>query len=120
MKEEELKHCLERVLKELAEDAQKYRLHIKERGLTRILNLNEILYIKGNGPYSTFFVSKDNFTTARTLKSIIPELGEEFVRIHKSYVVNRFYIKGYTKEKLYLHNDTWLPSSRSGLKNLLG
>ena len=96
VKEEELKHSLERVLKELAEDAQKYRLHIKERGLTRILNLNEILYIKGNGPYSTFFVSKDNFTTARTLKSIIPELGEEFVRIHKSYVVNRFYIKGYT------------------------
>lgn len=120
VKEEEMKNCLERVLKDLAEDSQKYRLHIKERGITRILNLNEILYIKGNGPYSTFFVNKDNFTTARTLKSILPELGEEFVRVHKSYVVNRFYIKGYNKEKLYLHNDTWLPISRSGLKNLLG
>lgn len=120
VKEEELRDCLQRILKDLAEETQKYRLHIKERGLTRILNLNEILYIKGNGPYSTFYVHKDNYTTARTLKSILPELGEDFVRVHKSYVVNRYYIKGYNKEKLFLHNETCLPISRSGLKNLLG
>jgi DNA-binding LytR/AlgR family response regulator len=50
----------------------------------------------------------------------MPELGEEFVRVHKSYVVNRFHIKGYNKEKIFLQDDTCLPISRSGLKNLLG
>jgi DNA-binding LytR/AlgR family response regulator len=118
IKRDELISCMQRLLIDTTTWSSSETLHIKEKGLTKILKLSEIIYIKGNGPYSTFWVDKENYTTSKTLKSILTELGDSFVRIHKSYVVNRFFVKGYNKEKLYLLNNICLPVSRSGLKNL--
>jgi len=93
-------------------------IHIKQRGLTRILKTAEIIYVEGDGPYSTIHLKDESCTTARTLKSLIPELGDKFVRIHKTYVVNRDYIKGFVNNKLTLTNDQNLPISRTGIKNI--
>lgn len=118
IKEEDLHDCLNRLQMALITDNGNQCLHIKQRGLTRILKYADILYIEGDGPYCTIHLKEDNCTTARTLKSLLPELGNGFVRIHKTFVVNRTQIKGYNKDKLILLNDQSLPVSRTGLKNL--
>ena len=118
IKEDDLKECLLRLQKELNLSSASQFLHIKHRGLTRIIKHSDILYIQGDGPYCTLFLKEDNCTTARTLKSILPEIGDGFARIHKTYIVNRKYIKGYNKNKLILQNNQCLPVSRTGLKIL--
>lgn len=118
VKEEELQDCLLRFQKNTQTDLKDEYIHIKQRGLTRIIKIADIIYIEGDGPYSTLFLKGESCTTARTLKSLVPELGESFVRIHKTYLVNRAYIKGYINNKLTLINDQNLPISRTGLKNM--
>lgn len=118
IKEEELKECLLRIQREFFSNSDSQILHIKQRGLTRMLRLSDIIYLQGNGPYSTIYLRDESCTTARTLKSILPELGHGFIRIHKTYVVNRTQIKGFNKDKLILLTDQSLPVSRTGLKNL--
>lgn len=118
IKEEDLKDCLLRLQKELNSIPTSRILHVKQRGLTRVIKHSDILYIKGDGPYSTFYLKEDTCTAAKTLKSILPEIGDGFVRIHKTYIVNRIHIKGYNKNKLILQNDQCLPVSRTGLKIL--
>ena len=118
VKEEELKDCLLRFQKATQIDLKDEYIHIKQRGLTRILKTAEIIYVEGDGPYSTIHLKDDSCTTARTLKSLIPELGDNFVRIHKTYVVNRSYIKGFVNNKITLINDQTLPISRTGIKNI--
>ncbi len=118
IKVEELSNCLDRLLCEYSDIAKLGHLQIKERGLTKLLKISEIIYLKGDGPYCTFYNSTESFTTSRTLKSVLPDLGNAFVRIHKSYIVNRDFIKGHTNRKLFLLNELCLPVSRTGLKNL--
>ena len=118
VKEEELRDCLLRFQKITQIELKDEYIHIKQRGLTRILKTAEIIYVEGDGPYSTIHLKDDSCTTARTLKSLIPELGDNFVRIHKTYVVNRSYIKGFVNNKITLINDQTLPISRTGIKNI--
>lgn len=118
IKEEDFKECLFRLQRALTDENGNLGLHIKQRGLTQILKYSEIVYIEGNGPYSKIYLKDDICTTARTLKYLLPKLGNGFVRIHKTFVVNRAQIKGFNKNKLILLNDQCLPVSRTGLKKL--
>ena len=118
VKEEELQLCLNRIVKEDAERSREAGIQIKAQGITRFIEFNDIIYVEGDGPYSHFHLKNDTIKTARTLKSIVPELNDAFVRIHKSFLLNRRYLKGFTSEKAILHNDAQLPVSRTGYKNL--
>ena len=118
IKEEDLKECLLRIRRVVASGDGSLSLHIKQRGLTRIFKHADIIYIEGDGPYSTIHMKEENCITARTLKALLPDLGNGFVRIHKTYLVNRAHIKGFNKDKLILLNDKSLPVSRTGLKKL--
>jgi two-component system LytT family response regulator len=116
IQEDDLKECLNRVTKDNI--LKESTFHIKQHGLTRIVNLSEIYFIEGDGPYSKFNIQNEVIVTARTLKSILPEIGDSFVRIHKSYVVNKIHIKGFSRDKLILNNNHSLPVSRTGFKEL--
>lgn len=118
IKENDLKDCLLRLQQELSAELYSGVLRLKHKGLTRAIRHADILYVQGNGPYSILHLKDDTCTTAKTLKSIVPELGEGFVRIHKTFLVNKNYIKGFNKDKLILQNDECLPVSRTGSKNL--
>lgn len=118
IKVEELAGCLDRLVSDFSERAYLSHLQIKERGLTRLVKISEIVYIKGDGPYCTLYKSIESYTISRTLKSVLPDLGNRFVRIHKSFIVNRDFIKGHNNRKLFLLNELCLPVSRTGLKNL--
>lgn len=118
IKENELSACLNRYFSLINPLDSIATISVREKGFTRMFKISDITHVKGNGPYSTLFTSKEQITTVRTLKSLLPELGQGFVRIHKSYLVNRNFIKGFKKNQIFLTNNICLPISRTGLKNL--
>jgi DNA-binding LytR/AlgR family response regulator len=118
IKEMELSACLNRYFSNINSHDSTAMIPIREKGFTRLYKTSDITHVKGNGPYSTVFTKQEQITTVRTLKSLFPELGQGFVRIHKSYLVNRNFIKGFKKNQIFLTNNICLPISRTGLKNL--
>jgi two-component system LytT family response regulator len=118
VKQEELSNCLKRYFDNRLDFEANEILQIREKGFNRRIQIKEISHIKGQGPYSHIFVNKEQITIARTLKSILPELGNNFIRIHKSYLVNRAFIKAFQYNQLILTNKICLPVSRNGIKNL--
>jgi two-component system LytT family response regulator len=118
LKEIELSSCLNRYFSLIGTADSSATIPVREKGFTRLYKISDITHVKGNGPYSTLFTKEEQITTARTLKSLIPELGQNFVRIHKSYLVNRNFIKGFQKDQIFLTHNICLPISRTGLKNL--
>lgn len=118
IKIEELSNCLKRYFNTREEIKSAENIQIKEKGFTRWIHINEISHIRGQGPYAHIFLNNEQITVARTLKSLMPELGRNFIRIHKSYLVNRKFIKAFQHDQIILINQVCLPISRSGLKNL--
>lgn len=118
LKETELSACLNRYFSLINPPGSSATIPVREKGFTRLYKISDITHVKGNGPYSTLFTKQEQITTARTLKSLIPDLGQNFVRIHKSYLVNRNFIKGFQKDQIFLIHNICLPISRTGLKNL--
>lgn len=90
-----------------------------------VLNTNEILYIKSDGHYAEIFLAgKEKPEIERisltALLDLLPEI--DFVRIHKSYVVNIHKIKIINSTQLMLENGEWIKLSRTykqELKDLL-
>jgi two-component system LytT family response regulator len=118
VKIEELSNCLNRYFSSIKELDLTAQIQIKEKGFTRWIQINEISHLRGQGPYAHIFVNNEQITVARTLKSLMPELGNNFIRIHKSYLVNRKFIKAFQHDQIILINQVCLPISRTGLKNL--
>jgi len=66
-------------------------------GIQKQMMLSEILYLKADGAYTTIFTvdSKTQFVR-KMLSEFIDMYPEILIRIHKSIVVNKTYIQGYT------------------------
>ena len=52
------------------------------------INFNDLLYIKAEDNYSSLFEKAKRIMTRMTLQELLQKLPENFVRVHKSYVVN--------------------------------
>jgi len=82
-----------------------------------LLNISEILYIKGDGPYSEVFLTDGTkHLVSRTLKNFedILQSHKRFLRIHKSYLVNFDFAVSYSKSDngwLNLKNGISVPVS---------
>lgn len=77
------------------------------------LNQKEIIYIESNKGYVNIHTYKNKiFRTKMTTQSINDLLSEDFVRIHKSYIVNKKYITSYSASVLVLNDTLPLPIGR--------
>ena len=117
----ELMGTINRYQKEILcnNDNNKY-LIIKESGKSIRIKIEEIEYIKGGGPYSFIFTTNgEQRTTSKTLKTIHELVGERFLRIHKSYLINTEMIQTFTNNRLTTKFNTCLPVTLVGLKEYL-
>lgn len=91
-----------------------HRLCIHIGGLVRTIDIQSIMYLQSEVNYTRFF-AKDGKTylEAKTLKHFDKVLEDtEFIRIHKSYLVNRNCIVSMTSDFVLLKNGIQLPVSR--------
>lgn len=78
------------------------------------VQISQILYIEGMENYSKIIMKSGQVIIAHnSLKNISDSLtNNEFIRIHKSYIVPRTEIKSYTRQNVFLSNNTTLPVGR--------
>lgn len=82
---------------------------------TIIIKLDEILYIEGLKDYIKIYTSQNNkpVITLNSLKKLQQNLpSDEFLRIHKSYIVGLAHIKAINKMQVLIH-DKYIPIGES-------
>lgn len=76
------------------------KIAVPTGNLILFLTLKDIVYIKGDGAYSDVYMNdKTKYTVSRNLKNFEEIVCNDisFVRAHKSFIVNLFYVKAYNK-----------------------
>lgn len=82
------------------------------------LNLEDIFYIEAYGNYIKIFTD-EMILTPQTLSDFIEKLSDDFIRIHKSYVINFKGLKLIDGNQITLQNNTKLPIGKSYRKSVL-
>lgn len=76
------------------------------------ITLSDILYIKGDDDFTRVY-TKDKFhIDSRTMKLWMKELPSYFIRIHKSYIINKKAITKISGQRIFLDKEC-LPIGRS-------
>ena len=82
------------------------------------LNFNEIYYAEAYGNYVKIFADK-MILTPQTLSDFLNKLSKDFIRIHKSFIINFKHLKMIDGNQVILQNDAKLPIGKSYKKELL-
>jgi len=96
-------------------DAGNFRLALNTIQGIRLLQPDEIMYCKGENNYTHFYLADNkNIVVAKTIKEYESLLTvHSFIRIHKSWLVNRKYVRAITPlNTLLLQNGIELEISR--------
>lgn len=92
--------------------ASQKKISILGKSGSELLHENSITYCKADGVYSEIYTGGRSITQRITLKELSLKLSSDFVRIHRSYIVNVSKITSRKGGFVYLE-DTKLPVSRS-------
>ncbi|PQJ80119.1 LytR/AlgR family response regulator transcription factor [Polaribacter porphyrae] len=82
------------------------------------LNFDEIYHAEAYGNYVKIFADK-MILTPQTLSDFLKKLSKDFIRIHKSYLINFNHLKMIDGNQVILNNDTKIPVGKSYKKELL-
>lgn len=83
------------------------------------IHFNDILFIKGMKNYIQIFTEKEKYLTLTSMKDILHHLpGEQFLRTHKSYIVNSEKVKTVQNHELVIQSHR-IPISRNMRDNIL-
>lgn len=88
---------------------------VKEDGFDYFINMNDIIYIESAGNYIKIFSKsrRKSYFVYGSLVGFKTELiGEEFVQIHRSFIINKNHIKERFMSKLVLTNEDEVPIGR--------
>jgi len=88
------------------------------------VGMQEIYYVQANGNYVELKIGNQRVALRKNLKEFESKLpaGHPFVRVHKSFLVNRFHISSYAQIELKLTDGSHIPIGRTYLteiKNLI-
>lgn len=87
------------------------QLEITYRGTVQMLDVNQIQYIKSDNVYVEIFTEGHRYIQRKFLGQIAKELPEQFVRIHRSYLINMDHVKERNKN-FVLIGEHKIPVSR--------
>jgi two-component system LytT family response regulator len=89
-----------------------------DRKMVKIV-FSEVCYIESLGDYLKIHFKEKYILTRQTLSSIEVQLPpKEFIRIHRSFIINLYSIRSFTNEQVEV-NDQILPISRGYKKEVL-
>jgi two-component system LytT family response regulator len=91
-----------------------YRLAINTTAGTHFLQPADIIRCEADGNYTLFYLeSRKKIMASRTLKEYDEILTDhDFIRVHKSHLVNRKYIQSFSSDHLILKDNTVVEVSR--------
>lgn len=94
-------------------------IFVKSNLKNRKVFLNKLKYIEALGDYVKFVTEKDTFVVLATMKSFEEQLPHnQFLRIHKSYIVNLEKVERYNSKNIEIDKQQ-IPLSRHKKSNLI-
>ncbi len=124
---DELIKTIEKVKYELIKapeisEVKKTTLYVK--GDSYIIEQKNIIYIEADGRYSNIHISKENkcFLQTKNIGLFESELDSElFIRVHKSYLINKNYIESFHRitNTIILKTQKKIPVSRRKISELI-
>jgi hypothetical protein len=95
------------------------RLEVRADRRNVTLEFSEIIYLESMSDYVRIFLREgERVITRRTISSLSAELPESFIRIHRSYIINRGYLQSWTRDNVIV-GGVDLPVSRTYRKEAL-
>ena len=76
------------------------------------IRTNEIWYLKANGNYCDLIARDSEYQLRKTLKEIEEILPNNFVQVHRSYIVNKDFVSQFSSSQLVI-GDKIIPISRT-------
>ena len=88
-------------------------ISIKSDYKVNLVRYNDIIYIESVGEYIRLHLKDGSkLTTLFRLKNMETELPQRnFMRVHRSYIVNIDYVSSFARGKIYLSNGDYVPIS---------
>ena len=88
-------------------------ISIKSDYKVNLVRYNDIIYIESVGEYIRLHLKDGSkLTTLFRLKNMETELPQKnFMRVHRSYIVNIDYVSSFARGKIYLSNGEYVPIS---------
>lgn len=99
------------------------KLFIKNKSIIDVVDFQDIEVLEVEGNYVIVHSTQKKIVYRSSLKTLIANLqGNVFIRIHRNFLVNKFFIKNYDIENklLTLINDKQYKVSRNYRRNLKG
>ena len=81
-----------------------HALTLQSAGTTRTVPLDSIYYIESSNHKVVLRLKDGEFSCYAKIRDLEAELGDQFFRVHKGYLVNLAYVEGYSKTELTLTN----------------
>ncbi|MEP0970478.1 MAG: LytTR family DNA-binding domain-containing protein [Balneola sp.] len=96
------------------EIAENIFLELKSNRRTHRISPDEIKYIEGMGNYVTYHLEKGKkIVVYQSLKDSIAVLSEDFVRVQKSFIVNKKKVASYDSDSIELDSGELIPVGKS-------
>ena len=94
---------------ESVEDTEVLSVHADRK--THLVKLSNIVYLESAGEYVRLHLNDGSkLVTLFRLKNMESSLQSgRFMRVHRSYIVNLDHVTGYTKGRVFLSNDDYVP-----------
>ncbi|MGO1652754.1 LytR/AlgR family response regulator transcription factor [Senegalia sp. (in: firmicutes)] len=103
-KEEKVKQVLTPIIENCIKNEKESCLIIKQKENTYIIPTNEIVYIESQiKRIYIYTLSEKHEIKSYTLNKLMKELKDDFIRIHRSYIVNKNYITKIDRTNWVLH-----------------
>lgn len=72
-----------------------YIFEVKHRSVHHKINASNVRRLEADGNYVKLFANKGRFLLRETLHNVAEGLPQNFIRVHRSAIVNARYVKGY-------------------------
>lgn len=94
-----------------AESTEEGVLSVHADRKTHLVKMSNIVYLESAGEYVRLHLTDGtSLVTLFRLKNMESELqSSQFMRVHRSYIINLSHISGYTKGRVFLSNDDYVP-----------
>ena len=89
---------------EAGRDTPARTLTLQSAGVSRTVPLDSIYYIESSNHKVVLRLKDGEFSCYAKIRDLEAELGDQFFRVHKGYLVNLIYVEGYSKTELTLTN----------------
>ena len=89
---------------------------------TCLVKMSNIIYVESAGEYVRLHLNDGTkLVTLFRLKNMESSLQTaQFMRVHRSYIINLNYVASYTKGRVFLSNDDYVPIGESYKEQFLG